>query len=121
MGLAIFINDIDEAAYQATANPAINLNDNEKTQYGNEWRTHRERVDRLEKQRVQAFPMVIVQCTQILVDKMKHDPDLYTASTSYDLLKFMALIENTIFSQTKYQYPFATIYEQEFSFYSLYQ
>ena len=111
MGLAIFINDIDEAAYQATANPAINLNDNEKTQYGNEWRTHRERVDRLEKQRVQAFSMVIVQFTQIIMDKMNHNPDWDTASTSYDPLKFMALIEKTILAQTEDQCPFATVYE----------
>ena len=40
--------------------------------------------------------MVRVQCTKILMEKVKHDPDWDTASTSYDPLKFMALIENNI-------------------------
>ena len=30
----------------------------------------------------------------------------------------MALIEKTILAQTEYQYPFATVYEQEVAFYS---
>ena len=90
--LVMFINEIDEATYQATVKPYIKLDYNDKTQYKNEWCTHRERVAILEKQRGQAFSMVISHCTQILMDKMKHDTDCYTASTSYDPLKFMALI-----------------------------
>ena len=46
------------------------------------------------------------------MDKMKHDPDWDTASTSYDPLKFMALIEKTILAKTEDKYPFATVYEQ---------
>ena len=53
--LAIIINDINEATYQATVEPAIKLDDNEKNQYKNEWRTHRERVARLEKRRGQSL------------------------------------------------------------------
>ena len=55
MKLAIITNEIDEATYQATFEPAIKLDDNEKNQYENEWRTQRERVSRIEKQRGQAF------------------------------------------------------------------
>ena len=58
MKLTILINDIDESNYQATAKPDIKLDDNDKTQYDNEWHTHRERVDRLEKQIVYALSMV---------------------------------------------------------------
>ena len=47
--LAILINEIDEVTYQATVKTAIKLDENEKTQYENEWRTHCERVSRLEK------------------------------------------------------------------------
>ena len=86
MKLEILINEIDEANYQETAEPDIKLNENEKTWYDNEWRTHHERVARLEKQRGKDFSMVRGQCTQILKDKMKHDPNWDTASTRYDPL-----------------------------------
>ena len=33
--LAMLINEIDEATYQATVEPAIKLDENEKTQYDN--------------------------------------------------------------------------------------
>ena len=56
--LVMLINEINEANYQATVGSAIKLDDNDKTQYDNEWHTHRERVDRLEKQIVYALSMV---------------------------------------------------------------
>ena len=40
----MIINVIDEANYQATVDPDINLDDNEKTQYENGLHTRRERV-----------------------------------------------------------------------------
>ena len=55
------------------------------------------------------------------MDKMTHDPDWYTASTRYDPLKFMDLIDKTILSQTEYQYPLTTMYEQEVAFNSFHQ
>ena len=100
MKLAITINNIDEANYQATSKPDMNLDDNGKTQYENKWSTHSERVARIDKQRGQAFSMVRCQCNQIPMDNMKHNPDWDNASTIYDLLKFMALIEKIILVQT---------------------
>ena len=55
------------------------------------------------------------------MDKMKHDPNLDTARTSYNPLKWINLIEKTIFAQTEDQYPLATLYEQEVAFYSFHQ
>ena len=55
------------------------------------------------------------------MDKMKQDPNWDTASTIYDPLKFVALIENTILVHTEYQYSFTTVYEQEVAFYSFCQ
>jgi hypothetical protein len=52
---------------------------------------------------------------------MKQDPDYITVSTSYDPLLLYRLIEITILAQTEDQYPFATVYEQESSFYSFRQ
>jgi len=65
--------------------------------------------------------MIRGQCMQVLLDKMKHDPDWATASESYDPLTLLRLIEKTILSQTEDQYPFATVYEQEAAMYAFAQ
>jgi hypothetical protein len=52
---------------------------------------------------------------------MKQDPDYIAVSTSYDPLLLYRLTEKTILAQTEDQYPFATGYEQESSFYSFRQ
>jgi hypothetical protein len=49
---------------------------------------------------------------------MKQDTDWNTVSTSYDPLKLYQLIERTVLEQIEDQYPFATVYDQELSFYS---
>ena len=97
MLLAILENEIEEAAYQATVDLPIKLTDEESTQYSNAWRTYRERSTRLEKQRGQAFSMIRGQCMQVLLDKMKHDPDWHVTSVSYDALMLFKLIEKTVF------------------------
>jgi hypothetical protein len=48
---------------------------------------------------------------------MKQDTDFITVSTSYDPLLLYRLIEKAILAQTEDQYPFATVYDQEASFY----
>jgi hypothetical protein len=121
MQLAVLENEIEEATYAAGKGLAIKLDELEKTHHENEWRTFRERTSRLEKQRGQAFSMIRGQCMQVLLDKMKHDPDWATASESYDPLTLLRLIEKTILAQTEDQYPFATVYEQESALYSFTQ
>jgi hypothetical protein len=52
---------------------------------------------------------------------MKQDTEYTNVSTSYDPLTLYRLIERTILAQTEDQYPFATVYDQELSFYSFRQ
>jgi hypothetical protein len=52
---------------------------------------------------------------------MKQDTDWAVVITPYDPLTLYRLIERTILAQTKDQYPFATVYDQELSFYSFKQ
>jgi hypothetical protein len=52
---------------------------------------------------------------------MKQDTDWAVVSTSYDPLTLYHLIERTMLAQTEDQYPFATVYDQELSFYSFKQ
>ena len=55
------------------------------------------------------------------MEKIKCDPDWDTSSKRYDKFNFIALIEKTILAQIEYQYPFATVYEQEVVFYIFHQ
>jgi hypothetical protein len=61
------------------------------------------------------------QCTQLLQDKMKQDTDWNTVIISYDPLTLYRLIYRTVLAQNEDQYPFATVYDQELSFYSFKQ
>jgi hypothetical protein len=54
----------------------------------------------------------------MLQDKMKQDTEWANVSTSYDPFTLYHLIERTVLAQTEYQYPFATVYDQDLSFYS---
>ena len=121
MKLAYLENEIEEANYQVGRSLPIELDATEKTMHDNKWRTHRERTSKLVTQRGQAFSMIRGQCMQVLLDKMKHDPDWKSASESYDPLTLMKLIEKTVLAQTEDQYPFATVYEQECTLYSFNQ
>jgi hypothetical protein len=52
---------------------------------------------------------------------MKQDMDWNTMIISYDPLNFYRLMERTVLAQTEDQCPFATVYDQELSFYSFKQ
>jgi hypothetical protein len=119
--LAILQNEIAEGEFQRHAEVPIELTDSEKSQYKIDWRTYRERNPLLSKHRGQTFSLILGQCTQLLQDRMKQDIDYNTVSTSYDPLLLYRIIEMTILAQTEDQYPFATVYEQEASFYSFRQ
>jgi hypothetical protein len=121
MKLALLQNEIAQGEFSANVEVPIVLNDSQKTQLSNEWRTYRERNANLIKHRGQSFSLIQGQCTQLLQDKMKQDTDWAVVSTSYDPLTFYRLIEQTILAQTEDQYPFSTVYNQELSLYSFKQ
>jgi hypothetical protein len=112
MKLAILQNEIAQREFSANIEVPIVLNDSQKTQFSNEWRTYRECNANLIKHRGQAFYLIQGQCTQLLQDKMKQDKDWAIVSTSYDPLALYHLIERIILAQTEDQYPFATMYDQ---------
>jgi hypothetical protein len=121
MKLAILQNDIAQGEFAASIEVPVELTDSEKTQFSNDWRTFRERNTNLIKHRGQAFSLIQVQCTQLLQDKTKQDTDWNTVSISYDPLTLYILTERTVLTHTEDQYPFATVYDQELSFYSFKQ
>ena len=58
---------------------------------------------------------------QVLLDKMKHDPDWYTTIESYNPLALLKIIEKTILDQTEDQYFYETVYNKEFALYGFHQ
>jgi dGTP triphosphohydrolase len=62
----------------------MKLTKDEKIAHSNAWRTHREATESLKKSRGKIYSLLIGQCTQVLVDKMKQDSDWVTISESFD-------------------------------------
>jgi hypothetical protein len=121
MKLAILQKEVAQGEFAASIEVPVVLTDSEKTQFSNDWRTFRERNTNLIKHRGQAFSLIQGQCTQLIQDKMKQDKDWNTVSVSHDSLTLYRLIERTVLAHTEDQYPFATVYDQELSFYSFKQ
>jgi hypothetical protein len=118
MKLAILQTKIAQGEFAASIEVPVELTDSEKTQFSNDWRTFRERNTNLIKHRGQAFSLIQGLRTQLLQEKMNQDTDWNTVSISYDSLTLYRLTERTVLAQTEDQYPFATVYDQELSFYS---
>jgi hypothetical protein len=90
----------------------MKLTDDEKSAHSNAWHTHRESSNSLKKSRGKIYSLLLGQCTQVLVDKMKQDADWQTASDSFDPLKLLKLIKKSILKQSDNQYKIGIIIEQ---------
>jgi hypothetical protein len=121
MELVVLQNEIAFGDLEVNEPVPIQLTDSEHTQNSNAWQTYRERNASLAKHRGQTYSLILGQRSQLLKDKMKQDINWGTVSVSYDPLTLYELIDKTILAQTEDQYPFATVYEQELSFYSFCQ
>ena len=69
-------NDIERLDH-AIANPeeGVKLDPAEKVEYDSQYKLYSNRLGDLTKHRGEAFSLILGQCTQVLKDKMKHDPD----------------------------------------------
>jgi hypothetical protein len=112
MKLAILENEIDQGEFATNIKVPVELNDSEKTQFSNDWRTFQELNANLIKHRSQAFSLIKVQCAQMLKEKIKQDTDWNKVNISYDHLTLYRLIARTVLAQTEYQCPFSTVYDQ---------
>jgi hypothetical protein len=71
----------------------MKLTDDEKTAHSNSWHSHCESSDSLKKSRGKIYSLLLGQCTQVLVDKMKQDADWVKISGSFDPTLLFKLIE----------------------------
>ena len=72
----------------------MKLSKDKKIAPANAWRTHRETTESLKKIRGKVCSLLLGQCTQVLVDKMKQDIDWVMISESFDPILLFKLIKN---------------------------
>jgi hypothetical protein len=76
------------------------------------WRTYNVRVSKLQEYRGKTCSLVLGQCTTVLKDKLKHDPDYKTVIDGGKPLQYKSLIKKTIMAQAEDQYNCAAVHDQ---------
>ncbi len=87
----------------------MKLTNDEKTAHSNAWSSHRELSDSLKKSRGKIYSLLLGQCTQVLVDKMKQDADWVKISGSFYPTLLFKLIEKFVLKQSNNQYKMAVL------------
>ena len=99
----------------------MKLMDDEKMARYNVWRTHDEVTDGLSKSRGKIYSLLLGQCTQVLVDKMKQDVDWTMVSDSFDPIALFKLIEKFVLKQSDNQYRTAVLIAEQLSILQFHQ
>jgi hypothetical protein len=72
----------------------MKLTKDKKISHANAWRTHGETTESLNKSRGKVYSLLLGQCTQVLVDKMKQDLDWVMIHKLFNPILLFKLIEN---------------------------
>jgi hypothetical protein len=91
----------------------MNLTDDERTSQSNAGRTHQETTESLKKSRGKNYSLLLAQCTQVLVDKMKQDTDYVSISDSFDPHLLFKLIKTFVLKQSNNQYKTAVLIAEQ--------
>ena len=102
-------DQIAKCNIELTDEVEMKLTEAEKIAHANAWRTHRETTENLKVSRGKVYSLLLGQCTQVLVDKMKQDGDRVTISESFDSILLFKLIEKYFLKQSENQYPTAVL------------
>jgi hypothetical protein len=99
----------------------MKLTKDEKTSHSNVWRSHHESSNSLKKSRGKIYSLLLGQCTQVLVDKMKQDTDWVTISGSFDPISLFKLIKKFVLKQSDNQYKMLVLIAEQLSILSFHQ
>jgi hypothetical protein len=80
----------------------MKLMDNKKMAHSNAWHSHCETTEDLKKSRGKVYSLLLSQCTQVLVDKMKRNTTWVMGSALFDTL--FKLIKKFVLKQSDNQY-----------------
>jgi hypothetical protein len=78
-------------------------------------RKHCESSNSLNESRGKIYSLLLGQCTQVLVDKMKQDTDWMATSGSFDPISLLKLIKMFVLKQSDNQYKMAVLIAEQLS------
>ena len=93
----------------------MKLTNDEKTAHSNAWRSHHESSNSLKKSRGKINSLLLRQCTQVLVDKMKQDADWVKISRLFDPTLLFKLIEESVLKQSDNHYKMVVLIAEQLS------
>jgi hypothetical protein len=93
----------------------MKLMDNEKMAHSNAWRSNCETTEGLKKNRGKVYSLLLGQCTQVLVDKMKQDTTWVMVSKSFDPILLFKLNEKFVLKQSDNQYKTVVLIAEQLS------
>jgi hypothetical protein len=99
----------------------MKLTNDEKTAHSNRWHSQRKSSDSLNKSRGKIYSLLLGQCTQVLVDKMKQDADWVKISGLFDPTLLFKLIEKFVLKHSNNQYKTAVLIAEQLSIISFRQ
>jgi hypothetical protein len=82
----------------------MKLTDDKKMAHNNAWQNHRKVMAGLKKSRGKIYSLLLGQCTQVLIDKMKQDVDWVTISDLFDPIALFKSIKKFALKQSDNQY-----------------
>jgi hypothetical protein len=87
----------------------MKLTDNKKMVHSNVLCSHCETTEGLKKSRGKVYSLLLGQCTQVLVDKMKQDTTWVRVSELFDPILLFKLIEKFVLKQLDNQYKMVVL------------
>jgi hypothetical protein len=99
----------------------IKLTDDKKMAHSNTWRSHCETTEGLKKSRGKVYLLLLGQCTQVLVDKIKQDTTWVMVSESFDPILLFKLIKKFVLKQSDNQYKTVVLIAEQLSILSFCQ
>jgi hypothetical protein len=99
----------------------MKLTDDKKMAHSNVWRSHCKTTEGLNKSRGKVYLLLLGQCTQVLVDKMKQDTTWVMVSESFDPILLFKLIEKFVLKQSDNQYKMVVLIAKQLSIVSFRQ
>jgi hypothetical protein len=108
-------DDIAKAEINLKDEVEIKLTKDEKTAHRNAWRSHHESNDSLKKSKGKIYSLLLGQCTQVLVDKMKQDTDWMTISGLFNPISLFKLIKKFVLKQSDNHYKMVVLIAEQLS------
>jgi hypothetical protein len=99
----------------------MKLTDDKKMAHSKEWRSHCETTEGLKKNRGKVYLLLLGQCTQVLVNKMKQDTTWVMVSELFGSILLFKLIKKSVLKQSDNQYKMAVPIAKQLSILSLCQ